>query len=360
MVRDHAVLLVEGHAGQGRPEVADGPVQLLQRDLAQLARALDAALPVGAGALVHERRRAAVVIGAHLDRLRPKVQVQSARRRPALIVDRFALAPRLQHPVDDHHLLVRRDRGLGCLVVVEVLVVHDHVDVAELTEFAQLKRRELHLRRPAAPEHVHIGDSGCLEPGLHVGGDLGGKQVLRVLGEHARHIEGDVADADDADRRGIQRPLAREVGVPVVPADEVGGPVRADRVDPGDLERGVADRAGREDDGVVVLLEVLEGEVLAEAHVAEDADVPAVEHVAQRRDDALDARVVGSYPVADEAVRRGQVVEQVDRDVELALGLQQDVRRVNAGGARADDGQPQLGHGVPLQCGTASRSLMVS
>ena len=76
---------------------------------------------------------------------------------------------------------------------------------------------------------------------------------------------------------------------------------------------------GREDDGVVVLLQVVEGDVDAEAHVAEDPDVAAVEHVAQRRDDALDARVVGGDAVADEAVGRGQLLEQVDRDVELAL-----------------------------------------
>ena len=192
---------------------------------------------------------------------------------------------------------------------------------------------------------MHVGDGGCLESRLHVRGDLGGEQVLGVLREDARDVEGHVADPDDADRRGIQRPLAREVGVAVVPAHEVGGAVRADGVDAGNVERGIADRAGREDDRVVVALEVVEGDVLAEPDVAEDADVATIEHVAQRRDDALDARVIRGDAVADEPVGRGQVVEQVDRHVELALRLQQDVRGVDAGGTRADDGQPELGHG---------------
>ena len=62
-----------------------------------------------------------------------------------------------------------------------------------------------------------------------------------------------------------------------------------------------------------MLPQVVERDVVAEVHVAEEADVAAVEHLAQGRDDALDPRVVGRDAVADQAVRRGEVVEQVDR-----------------------------------------------
>ena len=163
-----------------------------------------------------------------------------------------------------------------------------------------------------------------------------------MLREHARDVERHVAVADDGDRLRLERPLAREVGVAVVPADEVGGAVAAGQVDAGDVEGGVPDRAGREDHGVVVLLEVVEGDVAAEEHVAEEADVAAVEHVAQGGDDALDARVVGRDAVAHEPVGGGQLLEQVDRDVELLLGLEQDVGGVDAGGAGADDGETEL------------------
>jgi hypothetical protein len=154
----------------------------------------------------------------------------------------------------------------------------------------------------------------------------------------------DVAVADDRDLAGLERPLARVVGVAVVPADEVGRAVGALGVDAGDAQLGVVHGAGREDHRVVVLLEVVERDVLTEAHVAEDADVATVEHIAQRRDDALDAGVVGRDAVAHQAVGRGQVVEQVDRHVEAPLSLEQDVGRVDAGGAGTDDGESQLGH----------------
>ncbi len=117
-----------------------------------------------------------------------------------------------------------------------------------------------------------------------------------MLGQHAGHVERHVSVADHRDRLRLEGPLTRHVGVAVEPADEVGGAVGAVGVDAGDVEIGVADGAGREDDGVVVLLEVVEGDVLAEAHIAEDADVSAVEHLAQRRDDALMRGWSGATP----------------------------------------------------------------
>ena len=130
----------------------------------------------------------------------------------------------------------------------------------------------------------------------------------------------------------------------VEPAHEVGGAVRALEIDARDVEIGIADGARREDDRVVVLLQVVERDVGAEVHVAEEADVTAVEHLAQRRDDALDARMVGRDAVADQSVGCRKLLEEVDRDVEAALGFQQDVGGVDAGGSGADDGQSQFGH----------------
>ena len=108
--------------------------------------------------------------------------------------------------------------------------------------------------------------------------------------------------------------VGRHVGVAVVPGDEVGGAVRAGQVDARDVERGVADRAGREDHGVVALLQLVERDVAADLDVADEADRAGIQHLVQRSDDALDARVVGGDAVADEAVRRGERLEEVDRD----------------------------------------------
>lgn len=153
---------------------------------------------------------------------------------------------------------------------------------------------------------MDIGHGRRAETLVDVVGDLRDQKVVRVLGEQSSHVERDVAVADDADGCGIQRPFAWEVGVTVVPADEVGRAVRAVGIDAGDVEGCVAHRAGGEDDGVVVVLQVIERDVLAEAHVAEQADVAAVDHVAEGVDDALDAGVIGRDSVADEPVGAGR------------------------------------------------------
>ena len=158
VVRDHAVALVERHARQRRPEVAHGAVDRLDGHLPDLAGADHAALAVGPGALPAERRDAAVVIRDDRERLRVEVQVQTTGCLSPGVVDRGALAPGLQHAVDHHDLLVAGDRSTRRVVVVEVLVVDDHVDVAQLAEFAQLEGRELDLGGAAAAEHVHVGD----------------------------------------------------------------------------------------------------------------------------------------------------------------------------------------------------------
>ena len=237
VVRDDAVPLVERHAGQRRAEVADRAVQRLDRNLAHLARCRPRR-PRRPGACAPRRRRdAALVVRATSTGLAQKCRCRRRDASPPALFDRRALAPRLQHAVDHHDLLVAGDRGLRGFVVVEVLVVDDHVDVAQLAELAQLQRGELHLRGSAATEHVHVGDRARLQALVDVVRHLGGQQVLRVLREHARDVERDVAVADHGDRCRVQRPLAGHVGVPVEPADEVGGAVGGDRVDAGDVQR---------------------------------------------------------------------------------------------------------------------------
>ena len=100
-----------------------------------------------------------------------------------------------------------------------------------------------------------------------------GRELGRREHEHARDVERDVAVADH------DRALGREqvelevgvVGVAVVPADELGRGMRAGQIFAGDPERPVRRRAGRVDDRVVVLAQILARDVLAEGDVAEVA-----------------------------------------------------------------------------------------
>jgi hypothetical protein len=88
--------------------------------------------------------------------------------------------------------------------------------------------------------------------------------------------------------------------VAVEPGDELRAAEAARQVDAGDVEVAVLLGAGREHDGVVVAAQLVELDVDAVLDVAEQAHLRLRQHLVQRLDDALDARVVGRDAVADE------------------------------------------------------------
>ena len=252
----------------------------------------------------------------------------------------------LQGPVgqrlDDLLRLVRRVDGRHrALVEVEVLGVHDHVDVGHVAQLAQLERAELHLGRTAPGEHVDVGHRVGEQPLVHVLGDLRGQEVLGVLGEHPCHVEGHVAGTEDRDLRRLEGPGAGDVGVAVVPGHEVRRTEGLGQVDPGDRQLRVTDGAGGEDHRVVEAAQVRELDVGAVVDVAEQAHVAAIEDLVQRDDDLLDPRVVRCDAVADQAEGCGEPLEEVDGDLEARLG--ENVRRVDTGRTGTDDGHAQWG-----------------
>ncbi len=149
-VRDDATLLIERDAVERRPEVADRAIDRLDGHLAELAGTANPALAIRLGALPAETADRAIRL-ENLGGLREEVQVQSAGCRAGL-----PLSPLGEHAIDHENLLVRLDRRARRLVVVEVLVVDDHVDVAQLPELAQLERRELDLHGSPATEDVNV------------------------------------------------------------------------------------------------------------------------------------------------------------------------------------------------------------
>ena len=236
--------------------------------------------------------------------------------------------------------LRRPARDGGALVVVDVLGIDDHVDGGRVVELFELERGELGLSRSTASEHVDLGGLVVLEALIDVGGDLGGQQFVAGLGQHARHIQGDVADTDDRDLLGLERPGAWEVGMPVVPGHELRGAVGAVEVDAGQVHRPVVGGTGGEDDSVVHLLQVFEGDVAAVVDVADQPDLRFVQHLVQRGDDALDARMIRCHAVADQAERCRHPLEQIDRDTTVfgLLRLHQGISGIDAGRTGTDDG----------------------
>ena len=107
-------------------------------------------------------------------------------------------------------------------------------------------------------------------------GDVSAGQFVGVGGEHAGHIEGDVAVADDDD------PLVAEidwqigeVGVTVDPGHQFGGGAGADQAHPVDVQPAVVGRADGVDDGVVVRQQVVVAQVLADLDVEEEPEFAA-------------------------------------------------------------------------------------
>ena len=210
-----------------------------------------------------------------------------------------------------------------------------------MRQLPQLQRGELHLRRPTPTEHVHIRDRGGGQVPVHVVRDLGGQQVLGMLGQDPGHIQGHVPVADHRHLRGLQRPVPRHIRVPVVPGREIRATERAGQLHPRHVQGSVPHRTGGEHDRVVMPTQIRQAQVRAVVHIPQETDVPAVHDLVQRGDDALDARMVRGHPVADEAERGRVPVEQVDADTEVPFLLGQDVRRVHPGGSGTDDGDAQ-------------------
>ena len=178
-------------------------------------------------------------------------------------------------------------------------------------------------------------------------GGVGGRELGGGEHEHAGHVEGDVAVADD-DGAGGGEEIDLEVGVvgvAVVPADELGRGVRAGQVFAGDAEGAVGGRAGGVDDRVVVGEQVLARDVLAEGDVAEEAKAGVGGGALVDAGDGLDLGVVGGDAGADQTPGRGQALEHVD--VEALGGVGEQVPGgVEAGRAGADHGDAQGGGGA--------------
>ena len=174
--------------------------------------------------------------------------------------------------------------------------------------------------------------------------DVGGGQLVRGPGEHARDVERDVAGPDDGDGRGVQQRRRDVVRVAAVPAHDRPGADAAGQVLTGDAQAPVDGAAdGVHDRGVVLAQRGERDAALADPHAADEAHLAGAERPAQHPDDRLHLHVVGRDPVAHEPVRRRQPVEHVDVDG----GLRGHERR-----GRVQPGRPGAHHRHP---GTSAR-----
>ena len=311
VVGDGGGVVVERDAGEVVRAVADRAVDRLDGPVLEFAGAADVAGAVELGDLGAQAHDLAV-LAEDLDGVLAEVDVDAVVGAGRLLGQVV-----LQHVDDELDALGGADRVHRALVELEALGVDDDVDVGGVAELAQLHRGELDLRRAAAGEDVDVlGGVGLAARRRRCAGisvTSCSSAVLASMRATSRPTLPTPSTATDS-ACGLEVPVARGVGVAVVPGDEVGGAERALEVDAGDVEVAVGAGAGREDHRVVELLQVVELEVGAVVDVAEEADVVVGQDALERLDDLLDARVVGRDAVADQAERRGVAIEDVDRD----------------------------------------------
>ena len=225
-------------------------------------------------------------------------------------------------------------------VVVDVFRVDNDVDSRGVVELFQLLRGELCLGWAAAAKDA---DGLCLvllQGLVDVVRDLGDVELVARLREDAGDVEANVAHADDGDLGSGEVPVTLETRVAVVEAHELAGAVDAFEVDAWDVEMAVAHGARREDDSVVVVLEFLDGDVAADMDIGEQTDLLGFHDAVEGLDNALDARVVRSHAVTDEAEGGRHLLDEVNLDVAGEF-LDEDVGGVNSGRASANDGDAQ-------------------
>ena len=125
--------------------------------------------------------------------------------------------------------------------------------VARRGQTDQLRQRERRLGRASAGRDHDLPHARAAQCGQGVVGDVGAGEVIRVTGEDACHVEGDVAVADDDHPLVVQIDgKVGEVGMAVDPGDQLGGRAGAGQPDARDVEPTVVRRADGVEHGVVV------------------------------------------------------------------------------------------------------------
>lgn|GEM_PF-6987936 len=119
--------------------------------------------------------------------------------------------------------------------------------------------------------------------------------------------------------------MALEARVAIVEAYEFSGTVHAIQICTGNLAMAVAYRPSSKDHGVVMLLQLVDGDIAPDVYVGQQANLLGIEHAVEGLDDSLNTRIIRCYAVTDEAEGRGHLLYEVN--LYLAAGFSPRYRR---------------------------------
>ncbi len=198
-------------------------------------------------------------------------------------------------------------------IELELTRVDDEVDSLEVRQLLQLRRRPLGLYRTPAHDEVDVPDPAGAQARQGVVGDVGRRQILGIAPENPRHIDGDVAGADDRGRLHLKvYRQVEKIGVGAVPGDERRRRMAAAEILARHTEPPVALAADGEDDLIVVRREVGDREIAAQLDTAQEAHARVERNALEHPHDLLDLRMVRSDAETHQTVGRRQAIEDVD------------------------------------------------
>jgi hypothetical protein len=203
-------------------------------------------------------------------------------------------AQRTSRPILQHHEVAGRDLvllhdRLARRIQLQICRIDDHINVCQLAHFAKLLGGEGRVRRPASTEHVNIGDVLASERFKYFVCHVGVVELIGRLDQNARHVEGDVADAND--HGSARRPdqlidlgchemitdaelvgVRVYVGMAAIPRHQVGRGHAPSQLLTGNLKPSVTTCAVRVDDRVDRFSELINADVGADGHIAVEPD----------------------------------------------------------------------------------------
>ena len=226
------------------------------------------------------------------------------------------LLEHLAYQVGGLAFLTRAQRSL---VIVNVFGRDHDINGFRMVQFLELLRSEFGLRR-AAPTEDANGLGLVLGQGLvDIIGDFGHLELVTGLGQDAGNIKAHIAHADDCNLLGRKIPVPLEAWVAIVEAHELAGTMYAVEVRAGNIAVAVAHGAGGKDHGIIMLLQLIDGDIPADVHVGQQANLLRIEYAVEGFNDAFNARMVRCYAVTDEAKGGGHLLNEVN--LYLTTGL---------------------------------------
>ena len=173
------------------------------------------------------------------------------------------------------------------------------------SQFTQLLGRHGNLMRAAAAQYGDAARVRLLQRGERMADDITVIEFGHRLGQDPRHVERDIAIADNHDIAPVQRRIQiGEIGVAIIPADKGRAAIDARQIAAGQAERPVVRCAGGQHHRIVQLLQLGDGDVLPHRDISAETHIVAQRYLLIAARHRLDRLMIGRHAEADQAEGR--------------------------------------------------------